>query len=207
MDERYPSNSLVNRTAAEKPEEKKKPDIQPIVKEGVSKKKKGLGDKVSETFLVSDIKSVFSEMIFEVVIPSVKDAISELVRGTVDGMLFGGTRRGPSRRDRSFTKPYVSYRDSYDDRHRDIRDRRRPAASLVDDLTFSSRADAEDVRAAMLELIDEYQVASVKDLYSYAGLKSDFTMEKYGWYDLSDSTIRRVPEGWLLSLPKPKIIE
>lgn len=206
MDERYPSNSLTKHEAA-KPEEKKKPDIQPIVKEGVAMKKKGLGDKFSETFLVSDIKSVFSEMIFDVLIPSVKDAISELVRGTVDGMLFGGTRRGPSRRDRSFTKPYVSYRDSYDDRRRDIRDRRRPAPSLVDDLTFNSRADAEDVRSAMLDLIDEYQVASVKDLYSYAGLKSDFTMEKYGWYDLSDSSIRRVSEGWLLSLPKPKIIE
>ena len=59
----------------------------------------------------------------------------------------------------------------------------------------------------MIDLIDEYGVVSVKDLYSYAGKKTDYTKEKYGWYDLSNASVERVREGYLLKLPKPVVID
>jgi hypothetical protein len=45
-------------------------------------------------------------------------------------------------------------------------------------------------------------------MYALAGATNDtdFTAEKWGWSDLSKSSIERVRNGWIINLPKPEHI-
>lgn len=205
--EKFPSNSYTNRT-----EKKPKKEIKPVVKNEVRIQKKGLGEKFSETFLQADIQSVKNSVIFDILIPAAKDMFSDMTKGLVDGLLYGERRGSRTYRDRGSSRVYRRYDDCYDDRprRRQREDDDPPFASsrsIVDNLIFKTRGEAEEVLSNAIDYIEEYDSISVKDLYAYANKKSDFTKEKYGWYDLSSASVERIREGYLLKLPKPVVID
>lgn len=205
--EKYPSNSYTNRT-----EKKPKKEIKPVVKNEVRIQKKGLGEKFSETFLQADIQSVKNSVIFDILIPAAKDMLSDMTKGLVDGLLYGDRRGSRTYRDRGSSRVYRKYDDCYDEqpRRRRREDDDPPFASsrsIVDNLIFKTRGEAEEVLSNAIDYIEEYDSISVKDLYAYANKKSDFTKEKYGWYDLSSASVERIREGYLLKLPKPVVID
>lgn len=191
---------------------KEKPEIKSVVKNQVSTQKKSLGEKFSETFLSSDLETVKRSVLFDILIPAAKDMISDMTKGLIDGLLYGDRRGSRTYRERGTSRVYRSY-DSYSDerprRRRDDDDQPPWATSKprVENLIFQTRADAEEVLSNMIDLINEYGVGSVKDLYMYAGKKTDYTKEKYGWYDLGSATVERIREGYLLKLPKPVVID
>lgn len=205
--EKFPSNSYTNRT-----EKKPKKEIKPVVKNEVRIQKKGLGEKFSETFLQADIQSVKNSVIFDILIPAAKDMFSDMTKGLVDGLLYGERRGSRTYRDRGSSRVYRKYDDCYDEqpRRRRREDDDPPFASsrsIVDNLIFKTRGEAEEVLSNAIDYIEEYDSISVKDLYAYANKKSDFTKEKYGWYDLSSASVERIREGYLLKLPKPVVID
>lgn len=205
--EKYPSNSYTNRM-----NKKPKKEIKPVVKNEVRIQKKGLGEKFSETFLQADIQSVKNSVIFDILIPAAKDMLSDMTKGLVDGLLYGDRRGSRTYRDRGSSRVYRKYDDCYDDRprRRQREDDDPPFASsrsIVDNLIFKTRGEAEEVLSNAIDYIEEYDSISVKDLYAYANKKSDFTKEKYGWYDLSSASVERIREGYLLKLPKPVVID
>lgn len=205
--EKYPSNSYTNRM-----DKKPKKEIKPVVKNEVRIQKKGLGEKFSETFLQADIQSVKNSVIFDILIPAAKDMFSDMTKGLVDGLLYGERRGSRTYRDRGSSRVYRRYDDFYDDRprRRQREDDDPPFASsrsIVDNLIFKTRGEAEEVLSNAIDYIEEYDSISVKDLYAYANKKSDFTKEKYGWYDLSSASVERIREGYLLKLPKPVVID
>lgn len=205
--EKYPSNSYTNRM-----DKKPKKEIKPVVKNEVRIQKKGLGEKFSETFLQADIQSVKNSVIFDILIPAAKDMFSDMTKGLVDGLLYGERRGSRTYRDRGSSRVYRRYDDCYDDRprRRQREDDDPPFASsrsIVDNLIFKTRGEAEEVLSNAIDYIEEYDSISVKDLYAYANKKSDFTKEKYGWYDLSSASVERIREGYLLKLPKPVVID
>lgn len=205
--EKYPSNSYTNRM-----EKKPKKEIKPVVKNEVRIQKKGLGEKFSETFLQADIQSVKNSVIFDILIPAAKDMLSDMTKGLVDGLLYGDRRGSRTYRDRGSSRVYRKYDDCYDEqpRRRRREDDDSPFASsrsIVDNLIFKTRGEAEEVLSNAIDYIEEYDSISVKDLYAYANKKSDFTKEKYGWYDLSSASVERIREGYLLKLPKPVVID
>ena len=55
----------------------------------------------------------------------------------------------------------------------------------------------------MNEIISQYGVVSIGDLYDLADVSTDnFTVNKYGWTDISGCKAIRVREGYILKLPK-----
>lgn len=193
-------------------EKKPKKEIKPVVKNEVRIQKKGLGEKFSETFLQADIQSVKNSVIFDILIPAAKDMLSDMTKGLVDGLLYGDRRGSRTYRDRGSSRVYRKYDDCYDEQPRRKRreDDDPPFASsrsIVDNLIFKTRGEAEEVLSNAIDYIEEYDSISVKDLYAYANKKSDFTKEKYGWYDLSSASVERIREGYLLKLPKPVVID
>lgn len=199
---RYPNNSIV-RGPSEKPGSEKR--VSKVTKGKVTKKEKNLGGKLAENFLATDMQSVGNYLIFDVLIPGMKEAFLDMM-----SMLLNGDKRGDRTiRDRGRSSVYVPYNRYHDDRRRD-RDKveQRPRSrNIVEDLIFDSRGDAEIVLSNMIHRIEEYEVASVRDLYGYADLPSDFTKERYGWSNLDEATITRVREGYLLKLPRPVVID
>lgn len=173
--------------------------VKKVVTGKVRTKKKSEMSKFKDVFIAEDAQNVKSYIFMDVLVPAVKKAISDIVRDGIDMILYGDTKRSS----RSSNSSYVSYRD-YSNRDRDRRDDRRTVRSGFDfeDIIFETRGDAEEVRSLMDELLDQYQVVSVADLYDLAGMSSPYTANKYGWTNLRNAEVMRVRDGYILKLPK-----
>lgn len=182
------------------PDKKK---VEKVVSGSVKVKKKNGVTKFADNFISEDIHNVKSYVITDVLIPSVKRAISEMVTNGIDMILYGSTG-GRSKRS---SADRVSYRNYYDrrddDRYRDRdRDRVRTSAYSFDDIVLDSRGEAKEVLARMDELIDQYGIVSVADLYDLVGVTGNYTDNKYGWTNIRNAEPIRVRDGYMLRLPK-----
>ena len=197
----YPSNS---HNSEDKKEDKK---LEKMITGKAVRRKKTLGKKMAETFLGDDTKSVAQYIIYDVLIPAAKDTKSSMVSGGIEMLLFGETRGRNTRRDKG--KSYVSYGEYYKNRDNDRRDRPRSARARhnFDDIVLDSRGEAEDVLSRLVDLVEEYGMASVGDLYELVGLDSNFTDDKYGWTNLGSACVDRVRDGYLLRLPRTVLLD
>ena len=209
MDKKFPGNSY-SKIKPKKPDDSK---VEKVASARIVQKKKTLGEKFSENFLATDLQSITRYVIFDVLIPEFKNMLSDIVHKSTNMVLFGDRRGARTDRDRGQSYVRTSYSSYFDDRNgrRDDRDDRtvpRPRSrNLVDDLVFDTRADAEEVLSNMIMLIEKYGCATVKNLYNFSDVPSDYTHDKYGWFDLRDATVDRVQGGYLLKLPKPQVID
>lgn len=64
------------------------------------------------------------------------------------------------------------------------------------------KLDAEKVMSRMIDLVEKYRRATMKQLYTLAGLDTDYPMNYWGWRDLTGICVVEVRGGWLLKMPK-----
>lgn len=196
MENNYKPNSHLSKNKSkEGPVKKEK--VEKIVKGAVKAKKKST---LLSMFLSDDVTDIKSYIINDVLIPTTKQAISDIVTNGID-MLFGLDTK---KRNKSAASR-VSYRSYYDrddrDRDRD-RSRTRTTGYNYDDVILETRGEAEDVLTRLDEIIDIYGMASVADLYDLVGISGQYTDNKYGWTDIRSATSTRVREGYLLKMPR-----
>lgn len=195
-----PSNSYKARA----PSDKK--DIKKVVTGKVLKQKKSLGKRLTE-----DIGSVTKYIFTDILIPSTKNAISDMVAAIfdmssdrVETLLFGQVKSKTSRL-RNNQASLNNYYYKPQKRH-EITPRAR-ALHQFDDIVIVDRGEAELVLSQLTELIDVYGLVSVAELYNLLGITSEYTDHKYGWDNLSSSRIAPVRGGYLLDLPKPEVLD
>lgn len=200
----YPGNSNKEKEEQAKREEHR---VKKVV-DGKVKTKRNEGRKLANIFISEDAGQVKSYVIMDVLVPAIKKAISDIVTDGVDMILYGEKSGKGNRAGGGTTR--VSYRSYYDDRKGDSRDRYRDLRERFDydDLVFESRSQAEQVRDEMFNMIDNYGVATVADMYDAAGLVAPFTSNKYGWTSLRTSEIVRTRGGdYMIKLPKAMSID
>lgn len=203
----YKSNS--HRSKEKKKETKEvaeKKKVEKVTNGKVKTKKKSNITKFSDVFFADDITSVKDYIIDEVILPTAKRALSDIVTNGIDMLLYGETRsRKKERGSRvSYTSYYERDRDrDYDrDRERERGRRRVRNGYDYDDIILESRGEAEDVLERMDDLLDAYGIVSVADLYDLVGIQGNYTDNKYGWTSLRNADIQRLRDGYLLKLPK-----
>ena len=54
----------------------------------------------------------------------------------------------------------------------------------------------------MDELIDQYGMVSVGDLYDLVGVTGQYTDNNYGWTDLRTASVVRTRDGYMIKLPR-----
>lgn len=193
----YQSNSRLSKK--ENNDTVKKEKVEKIIKGDVKIKKR---NTFLRMFLSDDVSDIKDYVIGEVLIPSIKNAIEDIVTNGISMIL-----RGETTKSRRSSASRISYRSYYEreDRERDRernRERSRTACSY-DDIILTSRVEAEEVISKLDELIDVYGVASVGDLYDLVGLSSsNYTINNYGWTSVRSATAVRVRDGYLLKLPR-----
>lgn len=187
----YKSNS--HRSKEIEREEKK---VERVVKGQVKSKKK---NKFADTFISEDAASVKEYIIFDVLIPAAKNAISDMVTTGIQMMLYGEVRGGSKSKGSK-----VSYSKYYDDRRERDYDRRSRTRSGYDydEIILESRAEAEEVLNSMDDLLERYGLVSVADLYDLVGVTGNYTDNKYGWTNLRNASVQRLRDGYLLKLPR-----
>lgn len=194
----YKPNS--HKAKAERSTEERKP-IEKVVRGTVKTKPKSSLSKFTGGFISDEASNLKRYAVEEVLIPSLKKAISDIVKDGIDMIMYGETR---GRRSSSSSSSYVSYRD-YSRRDDDRRDRtvsRTRSGYTPDDIVLETRGEAEDVLTRMDELIETYGCVSVADLYDLIGKTCQYTDNKYGWINIRNAEPVRVKDGWLLKLPK-----
>lgn len=205
----YKSNSHRSKDAEKKPVER-------VVRGKVKTKKKSEVKRFADVFVSEDISNVKSYVVNEIVIPTIKRALSEVVTSGIDMLLYGETgvskKRGSGGSKVSYTNYYERDRD-YDRRdRRDTRDRERYSSRYrsgydFDDIILESRGEAENVLSTMDALIEEYGVVSVSELNELVGVTGYYTDNKYGWTSLRTASVVRVRDGYMLKLPKALPLE
>ena len=191
----YPNNSENNKTT----ETKARKEIVPVTK-GTVRKKSGF-KKFTNAMVASDGGSIKDNIINDIVIPTAKETISNIVKTAVDMIFFGEVRSDRKSRRRS---DRVSYRDYYDDRRerRYDRERYRRSAYDFDDVVIETRQKAINVLDNMEDMIDEYGGVSVAEYYEFVGVTANHTDYNYGWRDLRPAKVRPVRGGYIIDFPQ-----
>lgn len=199
-------NSYKYKEEVAETEEREK--LKPVVgADQVVSTKKSLGRKFAETFLGENLKDVSKYLIWDVIVPGMKNAILD----TMSMMFFGETtsRRAGGRREPDRTS-YSSYyrgtsRSSREKRERE-RDRDDDRAVDYRNIVLKYRQDAEDVVDALYERIEKYEYATVADLLDLVGQTGKYTDNNWGWDRKQDIGIRRVERGFLIDVAPAEYI-
>jgi hypothetical protein len=216
MDEReFPANSKYSKPGEPKKVEGKK--VERVVTGKVQRRKKPLGRRFAETFVAGEADSVGRYVLFDVIIPAIKDIIADVVSQGIEKMLYGEARSTSRRTGYRPGAAHVSY-NRYSssppwNRDRDKREESRPisrrsrASHDFDEIVLATRAEAEEVLSQLFELVSKYEQATVSDLYNMVGITPAFTDEAWGWTDIRGVGAVRVSNGYLLDLPKPEPLD
>lgn len=188
---------------AEKIRENGRAKLEPVIKkENVVSVKKPLSKKIMETFIPKDVKDIKDWVIFDVIIPGIKNLILDM-----GSMAFFGE----SRRRSSSSRIRTDYRSSYGGmgygssprRRREIRDEYDQKDTDYRNIVLRNREDAERIVSELRKRVMEYSAASVADLLDLVDLPSQYTDNNWGWCDERDIGCRRVSNGYLIDVGEP----
>lgn len=198
MEEYKPNSHKAKEEQAGGPPARK---VDGVISGSASRKKRSDAKKFADVFIQEDVGNVKSYILMDVLVPAIKKALSDIVKDGIDMVLYGETNRArkngnPSR---------INYRGYYE-RESDRRDH--PSTRSrdnfdYDEIVLDSRGDAETVLDAMNDIISQYGIVSVSDLYDLANLDHPpYTMNKYGWTNITGAKAVRVRDGYALKLPR-----
>lgn len=197
-----PSYLQPNRKADQEDRVKK----DPVVSGKVKKKDKPVHKKLSEAVFAEDVKEVKSYLLWDVLIPALKDTVSDLGKRGIDAMLYG-SGKSPNV-ERHGNASYRKYQAASERRNtRSTARYNRRAAFDFEDIVLEDRRDAEAVLEHLIDYTVEYEMASVADFYELVDFPTTYIDNKYGWNDLRSARVLRVRDGYILDLPKPEALE
>lgn len=181
-----------------------KDPVNKIIEGKVTTRKIPWYKRFAHSLVADDTQSMGDWVMQEVIIPSIRNLISDTVRGSTDRLLYGTARaRGPARiGERPGLRTRYDQMSDHEPRRMLSRDAR--ARHDFNDVVLDSRTEAIEVIEALIDRVDRYQSATVADLYDLVGVTGSFADQRWGWTDLRTADVRQVRGGFLLDLPSPE---
>lgn len=198
--EEYQSNSFKSKEPQKVVEEPRK--VEKIVTGEVKvKKKTGLG-RFFSAFFTEDAPKIKEFVLSDVIIPSAKKAITDIVKNGIDMVIYGADARN-----RNVSSPVtkISYKNysSYSNPNAGFRQPTARTTYSYDEIIFSNRGEAEMVLSEMDEIISKYGFVKVADYYDLVGTSGSHTDNNYGWTDLRSAQVYRLGNGeYTIKLPR-----
>ena len=196
-----PNSHKAKKEAKDLPEK----NVQKVVSGNVKSKDPSLAKKVSHNFLADDMTNVKNYIWLDVLIPTIKEAISQIIKNGSDMLIFGDVRPSGSRSITNYSG--MSKKSNSLVQHKTVN---RRATHDFRDVTFETRSDAMEVLSQLNELIENYGNATVEDFYTFIGEGkiAKYTDRKWGWTDLEGRNIERViGGGYMIDLPPAEALE
>ena len=199
-----------------------------IIKGTAIKRPRSFGQKLADVFLEDNTQNVSTYIVRDVLIPAGKAMVCDIVGwgGFAEMLLFGGLTGQNRNRQGGMSRNSIYNRDARttynyggltrnnssmnDQRVNKRREMSRTGRAMHDfsEIILDTRGEAEDVFTRLVDLTEsEYRFASVADLYDMVGIESTFADQKYGWSDLSQASVVRVREGYLIKLPRTEALD
>lgn len=209
MDE-FPNNS--HRSKQNDPEDVEK-QIEKIIEGEVTVRKPSGWSRFKRSFIAGDASSVGEHVFWNLMIPSAKDALSDMASTFIDMMIYGEKRNrfNPNNPGSGLgSTSRINYggistgnRVVFNPNQNPPIDSQRQRFS-PNDIIVPTRAQADGVITRMFEILEKYNAVTVANLYSMVGISSDYMDSKWGWTNLDSADVKRVREGVLLVLPPPQ---
>lgn len=173
-----------------------------ITGEATTRKRSGMA-KMSDVFIAEDVRTVKNHVFMDVVVPAIKNVIVDIVTNGIQMMLWGSAvspSKTPGTR--------YNYGGSYSSLNMSQRTQKTNYTGYgYEDPIVTSRGDAERILQEMSEIIREYGQASIADLYDLCGITGRPTDMNYGWTEMPGARSVRVPEGYVIQMPRPSCIK
>ena len=187
--------------------------------------KKPMSRRFMDVFISDQADTVGSFIVEEVIIPGVKDALLDILHGSID-RIFGGTAYGgynSKRRidasdgaswrkyhDRSRGKSKYGYDDDEDDDYYDD-DRRRGRRHAFDESTFSLNTNDKRKKTRVMERLTDVMreqhyisIYDVKVNLGFASIDIDPSDQDWGWDDIRDMRVYKDYKGkYVIEFPRP----
>lgn len=207
--EEFPNNSQRAKQSGE-PEIDKQ--IDKIIEGHATIRKASGWKRFRQSFIAGDATSVGEHVLWNLLIPSAKDALSDMASTFIDMMIYGEKRNrfgaGVPTVGLGSTSKFNYGAISTGSRQVNgpiqspiLEPVRRPNPN---EIIVQSRPEAQGVIAKMYEVLEKYKVVTVADLYRMVDISSEYTDGSWGWTDLEGAGIKRIREGILLVLPPPQ---
>ena len=187
----------------------KRPEIKKVVTGEVKTHKPSPFKRFKENFVEEDSSTVRQYIFFDVILPGIKNIIADSLINTINMLLFG-EGKAKSNVKRTGSRSIIHYdKPSYRQESRPKRTISSSAKSKhdFDEVIMESRGEAEEVLSQLVDLTVDYEEANLSDFYGLVGITPSYNDEKWGWRDLSASSVKRVRDGYIIDLPKPEWLE
>lgn len=207
----FKPNSFKYKEEQKKTSEEPKPVAAQKVVQGPVTIKKPTGIKrIFRMLLAEDLPKVKEYVLQDVLIPSAKKAIDDIVTNTSSILLYGS-----SGRNKKTTSPFgtkVSYYNDYTSYSKPgntttVKPVDRTGFDF-DQYVFNNRGDAEAVLEQLFDMLSRYGLVRVSNFYEAIGEKSNnYCIYNYGWTNLNAAKVARVPSGYIIELPRPYALD
>lgn len=206
--EEFPGNTNKDKDTArsrpQQPKAKVEKKVQQIVKSDATVVKPSFGSRFKDTFLGGEFRSAKTYIFMDVVLPALRNLVVDMTSKGVERLIYGETRRS---RSLDVNRPRVQYHSPTSrfapssgpmlPEQPPLTRQRRP----IGEVKLAIKEEADAVLEQMKDIVDQYQVVSVADLYEMCGLPTNYTDNDWGWYSLVPSSVRQARDGWLIDLP------
>jgi hypothetical protein len=203
----FPANSAKTRRLLKVPKPGERPRVERVVSGDVKTRKRGLGKQFKETFIAGSLRGTRDYVIMEVIVPQIKEMVFDAFQSGLQKWIFGESRirRGTPPPTGYGSVPKVNYQSmSQQPKARTISTQARARGSF-DEIVIASRIEAEEVLERMFDILQNYEVVLVSDLYALTGIETSHTDHRWGWTSLRGAKVIPVRgHGYLLELPDPE---
>lgn len=190
-----------------------KPAIEKIQLKGtVVAKKPGFITKLKETFIADDARDVGDYIIWDILVPTIKRTIRDIIVGSADRVFLGAS--SPNSSSSLYRERGVTYVKRTDYSSKSAKPKTQVAARAstrsnfhLNEIIFDNYDDAASVLEKMVDYLDTYGKVSVDDYFDLIGHSSDYTSQNWGWTSLNSATIVNTFGGYFIKLPNPVVIK
>lgn len=202
------------RSSLDAPIKEEKKAIEKVDLKGtVVVKKPSFASRLKETFIAEDARDVGDYILWDILVPTIKRTIRDIIVGSADRVFLGTGVSSSSNslyRERGVT--YVR-RTDYGASSRvsttkapKVESRMAPPVNFgLDQIVFDNYEDASSVLERLVDYLETYGKATVDDYFDLIGKSAPFTAQNWGWRSLSSATIINTAGGYFIKLPKPII--
>lgn len=187
-----------------------KAELKPLTDKAVVRNKP-VGRRLLDSFRGEDLRSVGGYLVMDILVPSMKDLILDLIQQGAARAIKGESYSNTRGMTNSIMggSPYVPY-NRYSQNQQAKPGPNKPAQSRpsqpnandFQDILLPDRGTAEYVLSQLNAYVQTYDFVTVRELFELVGIQAAFTADYVGWNDLSNAGIRRVGGGgYILVLP------
>lgn len=188
------------------PKQMDEKELEPIVAESTKTKKKGL-QKWKDVFIAVNREEFEQSFTTNLLYPAARELVVRLAHGAVD-ILFNGAGNANAYYRVDEKMPYYRISQSSSIVAQKQQSVGKTAAGYsLDDVGYSTYAEADAVLQKINYAINEYGVVDVYAFYIWSAVPADFTDKAWGWEEpINCRPLLRRDGKYFLPLPRPKRI-